>query len=78
MATTTHSARPEANRICNLVPSRGTEKDWRYEHALAAGAIEAPAEALPASVDLRAAWWAIGLGLMLVGLVLGLVSTRRS
>ena len=60
MATTTHAARPEANRICNLVPSRDTQKDWRFEHALAAGAIAAPAEALPASVDLRAAWWAIG------------------
>jgi hypothetical protein len=60
MATTTHSARPEAKRICNLVPSRGTEKDWRFEHALVAGAIAAPAEARPASVDLRAAWWAIG------------------
>lgn len=45
-------------RICNLVPSRGTEKDWTFQDALAAGAIGAPA-ALPASVDLRAAWWAI-------------------
>ena len=60
MATTTHSARPEAHRICNLVPSRDTEKDWRFEHALVAGAVAAPAEALPVSVDLRAAWWTIG------------------
>ena len=43
MATTTHAARPEANRICNLLPSRDTQKDWRFEHALAAGAIAAPA-----------------------------------
>ena len=44
--------------ICNVVPSRGTEQDWRLGDALASGAIAAPA-ALPASVDLRAKWWAI-------------------
>ena len=53
MAASTHSARPETNRICNLVPSRDTEKDWRHEHALAAGAIAAPAEAL---VSVDATW----------------------
>jgi C1A family cysteine protease len=52
-------ARPETDRICNLVPSRNTDKDWQFQHALAAGALSAPA-ALPASVDLRAAWWDIG------------------
>lgn len=53
------TGRPEQNRICNLVPSRDTEKDWQYENALAAGAV-APLAALPPSVDLRAAWWDIG------------------
>ncbi len=57
---TTQQARPEADRICNLLPSRNTETDWRIEHALEANAIAAPAAALPASVDLRAAWWDIG------------------
>ena len=55
----TAPARPETHRICNLVPSRNTEKDWQFQHALAAGALSGPA-ALPASVDLRAAWWDIG------------------
>ena len=50
---------PATKRICNLVPSRNTENDWTIETALAAGAIASPA-ALPASVDLRAAWWNIG------------------
>ena len=59
MPTTQHTS-PEANRICNLVPSRNTDKDWGLEHALAANAIGAPAATLPASVDLRTAWWNIG------------------
>jgi C1A family cysteine protease len=46
-------------RICNLVPSKGTEKDWKYEDALASGALGAVA-APPASVDLRQAWWTVG------------------
>ncbi len=45
-------------RICNLVPSKGTETDWTFHDAIAGGALGAVA-ALPASVDLRAAWWAI-------------------
>jgi C1A family cysteine protease len=45
-------------RICNLVPSKGTETDWAYHDALAAGALGAVA-APPASVDLRASWWAV-------------------
>jgi C1A family cysteine protease len=45
-------------RICNLVPSKGTEKDWGFQDAVASGALGAVA-ALPASVDLRAAWWSI-------------------
>ncbi len=59
MAKTPQGA-PEAHRICNLVPSRNTENDWRFEHATAANAIAAPPAALPASIDLRAAWWDIG------------------
>jgi len=55
------SGTPQAQtqRICNLVPSLGTETDWHFQHAVASGALQAPA-ALPASVDLRAAWWKIG------------------
>jgi len=45
-------------RICNLVPSKGTEKDWAFHDAVASGALRAVA-APPASVDRRAAWWAI-------------------
>jgi C1A family cysteine protease len=52
-------ARHEADRICNLVPSRNTEKDWQFEDAVAAKVLSAP-EALPGSVDLRAPWWDIG------------------
>jgi C1A family cysteine protease len=46
-------------RICNVVPSKGTEKDWKFEDALASGALGA-VSAPPASVDLRQAWWTIG------------------
>ena len=46
--------------ICNLLPSRNTEKDWRIEHALAAKAISVPVKPLPKSVDLRQRWWGIG------------------
>lgn len=48
------------HRICNLVPSRDTQNDWRFEHAVRSNAVAAPAVTLPASVDLRAAWWDIG------------------
>jgi len=58
MRSRTHS-RPEAHRICNLVPSRNTERDWRFEHAVASGALGAAA-APPSNVDLRASWWNIG------------------
>lgn len=54
------TTRPESQRVCNLLPSRGTEKDWGMEQALAAGAITASKAALPASVDLRTPWWNIG------------------
>ena len=45
--------------ICNVVPSKGTENDWQLADSLAAGSIGAVPRALPTSVDLRAAWWAI-------------------
>lgn len=51
--------RPERERVCNLVPSHETERDWQFHHAVESGALSAPAT-LPASVDLRAAWWDIG------------------
>ncbi|MFL6846003.1 MAG: C1 family peptidase [Allosphingosinicella sp.] len=51
---------PELGRICNLVPSRNVVNDWRMEHAIESQAIAAPPAALPASVDLRAAWWNVG------------------
>src|SRR3954451_14478672 len=53
------AARSEAHRICNLVPSRDTGKDWRLEHAVAAEAVTAVA-APPGRVDLREPWWTIG------------------
>lgn len=48
-----------SKRICNLVPSKGTEKDWNFGDAVASGALGAVA-APPASVDLRQPWWTIG------------------
>jgi C1A family cysteine protease len=59
LATQPHE-RSEQHRICNLVPSRDTENDWRFEHAIESNAVAAPPATLPASVDLRAAWWDIG------------------
>lgn len=44
--------------ICNVVPSKGTEKDWRYRDFVEAGVLGAVAK-LPRSVDLREDWWAI-------------------
>ncbi len=53
--------RSEQHRICNVVPSRETEGDWGFQHAVAAGAVRiARKAALPASVDLRESWWDIG------------------
>src|SRR6185369_7345960 len=48
-------------RILNCIPSRDTERDWRFEHAVEAGlAAAGPAAALPVAKDLRASWWEIG------------------
>lgn len=48
-----------SRRICNLVPSKGTARDWSVEDARAAGALTA-ATPLPPAVDLREPWWTIG------------------
>jgi C1A family cysteine protease len=58
--TEKQTARPEQDRVCNLVPSHNTKRDWSIEDAIASNALGARAAALPASVDLRAAWWDIG------------------
>jgi len=54
----TKGAPAAVKRILNCIPSAKTETDWQLEHALAAG-VAAPA-AIPASTDLRAAWWDVG------------------
>ncbi|MEI7705404.1 MAG: C1 family peptidase [Deltaproteobacteria bacterium] len=46
-------------RILNVVPSRKTEDDWNIDIALASGAIR-KVSPLPAEVDLREDWWAVG------------------
>ena len=52
-------ATTQLRRICNVVPSRNTDKDWKFEDAVQAGMLGAVA-APPSSKDLRAAWWKIG------------------
>ncbi len=54
-------ARPEQNRICNLVPTpeASTKSDWQVAHARMARLLTAR-PAAPASLDLRRAWWTIG------------------
>lgn len=44
--------------ICNVVPSVGTETDWRFADSVASGVLGAAA-APPDAVDLRADWWGI-------------------
>ncbi len=51
--------RSEAHRICNVVPSKNTDKDWQFEAAVQSAAVTA-VDAPAASIDLRAAWWNIG------------------
>lgn len=46
-------------RILNVVPSKNTEQDWKYDVAVQSAAVTAVA-APPPSKDLRAAWWNIG------------------
>ncbi len=57
--TQTVLSTPNVRRICNVVPSKDTGLDWKFETALASGVLGAPA-ALPASVDLRKSWWTVG------------------
>jgi C1A family cysteine protease len=45
-------------RICNVEPSKGTDKDWTFQDSISGGALRALA-APPASVDLRKSWWKI-------------------
>lgn len=47
------------DRILNCTPSLRTERDWRFDHAAAAGLLEAR-PALPPCADLRASWWEVG------------------
>jgi C1A family cysteine protease len=44
--------------ICNVEPSKDTDKDWTFTNSVKAGALKATA-APPASVDLRKTWWSI-------------------
>jgi C1A family cysteine protease len=50
----------KVKRILNVVPSRETERDWRFEHADRAGLLATGRAAVPASKDLRTQWWKIG------------------
>ena len=60
-ANTRATKKPRTRRILNVLPSKDTDKDWRFENARDAGVLAAPrAAALPASKDLREAWWKIG------------------
>jgi hypothetical protein len=59
-ATTPRRGTPaaSANRILNCLPSPNPERDWGFDQATAAGTV-AKGGPIPASLDLRAAWWAI-------------------
>lgn len=52
-------SKKRVRRILNCLPSKYTERDWTIEDAVASKAAAAP-RAIPASVDLRETWWAIG------------------
>ncbi len=46
-------------RVLNCTPSRGTETDWGFQHAVQADVLRAPA-ALPKTCDLREpSWWTV-------------------
>jgi hypothetical protein len=49
----------QVKRVLNCVPSRDTEKDWRFEQALDSEVLKASGP-LPKRVDLREPWWDIG------------------
>jgi len=57
-ATTRRRRKPQGKRILNVRPSEKVEEDWLFEHAEAADVVAA-APPIPASKDLRAAWWKI-------------------
>jgi hypothetical protein len=48
----------QPKRILNCEPSPKQQDDWTYEHAAEADVVDA-APSIPASKDLRAAWWSI-------------------
>lgn len=58
MPASKKTSRREMHRICNVVPSKNTDKDWFFSAAVGSGALTAVAKA-PASVDLRAKWWGV-------------------
>lgn len=45
-------------RILNVLPSKNTEKDWRFENAVDANVLGA-VRAMPTSKDLREPWWKV-------------------
>ena len=49
---------PRSNRICNLLPSAKTSRDWTFATGLKAGVLTAIDP--PRSVDLRQPWWTVG------------------
>ena len=50
---------PTSNRICNLVPSTGTERDWKFQDAVQAGALTVARAMPPTEKDLRQDWWKV-------------------
>jgi hypothetical protein len=52
-------AASQTHRICNVIPSRNTEDDWKFEAAVSSGILGA-VTAPPTSKDLRASWWKVG------------------
>jgi C1A family cysteine protease len=48
----------QPKRILNCEPSPKQDEDWTYDHAAEADVVDA-APPIPASKDLRAAWWTI-------------------
>jgi hypothetical protein len=55
---TTRNAPRRVKRVLNCKPSPKVEDDWTFEHAAGAD-IVAAAPTIPASKDLRAAWWKV-------------------
>lgn len=44
--------------VCNLLPSKGTQTDFRLQDAVESGLLSATAP--PPALDLRASWWPVG------------------